>query len=238
MENAECAVCFDALAKLPVSVFLSGARKRTCRHYFHSICIEALKQAGQMVCPCCRTPYENTVELPDIEKNPRGWFTCVDFDGNQTLDRQEVIEVLKATLLIDFYELERKLPEMFNRWDVDHDGTVSYDEMVREGGIVDYAKSFPPAFEKNPPPCIRTSRQEWFDYWDEDKSGGLDMEEILRAFVKTFNLQDTVAQAIMLRSILECLWDEIDPDGSGAVDYAEFSATNGLADMVLANMGW
>jgi len=191
-----------------------------------------------MNCPCCRVAYETTAEVPDIDENPRGWFACVDVDGNEKLDQGEVIEVLKATLLIDFYELEKKMPEMFARWDVDHDGTVSYDEMIRPGGILEYAKSFPPAYEKHPPPCIRTRRREWFDYWDEDKSGTLDMEEILRAFIKTFKLQDTAAQAILLRSILECLWNEIDPDGSGAVDYAEFAATNGLADMVLANMGW
>lgn len=236
MDCAECPVCFDNLASKPVSVFMMH-QKRTCRHFFHTACVYALMEANQMVCPSCRTPFSASVEVPDAAQNPRGWFNCVDFDQNGKLDQREVLEVLKATLLVDFDQIERELPANFHRWDVDHNGYVTYDEMVRTGGIVDYARSFGAASARTEPPDIKRDRTAWFHYWDDDGSGALDMEEILRAFIKTFRLHDNVQQAMVLREILECLWGEVDPDGSGAVDLREFCQHGGLADMIMANLG-
>lgn len=190
-----------------------------------------------MMCPSCRVPYTSYVEVPNIEKDPRRWFQCVDFDQNGKLDQREVLEVLKATLLIDFQQLERDLPHKFYQWDIDKNGYVTYDEMMREGGLVDFARSFGPPVEREDTPDIRTDRVAWFRYWDTDSGGTLDMEEILRAFIKTFKMQDTVQQALVLREILEVIWSSVDPDGSGAVDADEFCQEGGLADMVIANLG-
>eukprot|EP00397_Hematodinium_sp_SG-2012_P037800 GEMP01041020.1.p1 GENE.GEMP01041020.1~~GEMP01041020.1.p1 ORF type:complete len:245 (+),score=36.31 GEMP01041020.1:64-798(+) len=236
MEYAECPVCFDHLAKHPVSVFMANQR-RTCRHFFHTACTHALMEADQMQCPSCRAPFAASLEVPHINADPRAWFSCVDFDGNGKLDQQEVLEVLKATLLLDYREIERQFSAKFGQWDTDGNGYVTYNEMMNPGGIVEYARRFSSVPVREGPPDIRVDRVAWFRYWDDDSSGQLDMEEILRAFIKTFRLENTVQQAIGLRGILECLWFEIDPDGSGGVDLHEFNKRDGLADMILANLG-
>jgi len=301
MENAECAICFDALAKQQVSVFLTsdtqaqarrnsqagrpsrassaketpglfsmissmmggggsaadrrtsagtqdsglhsnilGGKVRTCRHFFHSQCVEALNVANMKNCPICRVDFTSSVEVPDIRKNPKGWFTCVDFDGDGKLDQTEVLEVMKATVLVDHDELEKQMPEIFKKFDSDGDGTVSFQEMTGPHGIVEFSRQYPSVYDqRRPAPNIQTNKKAWFEFWDEDNSGGLDMEEILRAFIKTFKLEDTPSKAIELRGILEAIWPLIDPDGSGTVEYNEFAEPgDGLADMILANLSF
>ena len=75
----------------------------------------------------------------------------------------------------------------------------------------------------------------WVRYWDEDGSGELEFEEVVRAFAKTFKIDvDAISQ---LRESLGAVWGIFDTDNSGAVDRHEFMAPNdGLADTVLATM--
>ena len=71
--------------------------------------------------------------------------------------------------------------------------------------------------------------------WDEDGSGELEFEEVVRAFAKSFNID--VAGISQLRESLQAVWCVFDTDGSGAIDRQEFMAPNGgLADTVLATI--
>merc|ERR1719231_815085 len=83
-------------------------------------------------------------------------------------------------------------------------------------------------------PDIRYSREAWFRYWDEDGSGNLDKDEVIRSFVKSFGMSSSLEQIGMLRQLLDCLWVEFDPDGSGSVDYDELCRPQGLADFIIA----
>ena len=72
-------------------------------------------------------------------------------------------------------------------------------------------------------------------YWDEDGSGELEFDEVVRAFAKTFGIN--VEGITQLRESLQAVWGIFDTDNSGAVDRREFMAPNdGLADTVLATM--
>ena len=73
-------------------------------------------------------------------------------------------------------------------------------------------------------------------YWDEDESGELEFEEVVRAFAKTF--QTDVEGISQLRESLSAVWTVFDTDNSGAVDRREFLARDGLADTVLATMNY
>merc|ERR1712066_708885 len=87
-------------------------------------------------------------------------------------------------------------------------------------------------------PDIRRDPQAWFRYWDEDGSGTLDREEVIRSFVKTFRISSDLDQLNILRESLGVLWCEFDPDNSGGIDVGEFCRpVEGLAAMVVANLG-
>lgn len=86
-------------------------------------------------------------------------------------------------------------------------------------------------------PDIRRDRQGWFDFWDEDRSGTLDKQEIIRAFLKTFGRQQSAENLNELRMLIEVMWPEFDPDGSQSIDRQEFCQPGeGLADFILANL--
>lgn len=73
--------------------------------------------------------------------------------------------------------------------------------------------------------------------WDEDGSGELEFEEVVRAFAKSFRIN--VAGISQLRETLRAVWCVFDTDDSGAIDWREFMAPNeGLADTVIASMNY
>lgn len=74
-----------------------------------------------------------------------------------------------------------------------------------------------PAPQEEPMPDARVDRYAWFSYWDEDNSGTLDKDEVIRAFVKTFGRAQTPLVLAELRSLIEAMWPEFDPDGSGSI---------------------
>ena len=73
--------------------------------------------------------------------------------------------------------------------------------------------------------------------WDEDGSGELEFEEVVRAFAKSFKID--VHGISQLRETLRAIWCIFDTDDSGSIDTSEFMAPNdGLADTVLATMSF
>ena len=86
-------------------------------------------------------------------------------------------------------------------------------------------------------PCSARDKAAWFDFWDEDRSGELDKEEVVRALLKTFGLTSDQSQVASMRSTVHAIWPIFDADGSGSIDRAEFVQPDGLADTVLATAG-
>ena len=87
-------------------------------------------------------------------------------------------------------------------------------------------------------PDIRRDKDAWYAFWDEDDSGELDKEEVVRALLKTLALTGDPTRVQMMRSTVEAIWPVFDDDGSGTIDRQEFlKANDGLADTIIATMG-
>lgn len=133
-QRAECVVCFEDLcdqSQGQVAVLTCNGQ-RTCQHFMHSRCIEALKSSSSHPsCPLCRRTFDSCIVIPDPNLDPSGWFEAVDMDGDGALSMREVREVLKATISVDVSALERQLPLLWVQWDSDKNGTVDREEMLK-----------------------------------------------------------------------------------------------------------
>merc|ERR1712217_616258 len=126
---------------------------------------------------------------------------------------------------------------MGREWDVDGSGFIEYIEIMNEEkGLLAFVRAtFARAAEEKPVPDINRDRIGWYRRWDEDGSGQLEFEEVLRAFAKTFHIG--VAGIAQLRESLGAVWPIFDMDNSGAVDEREFmQPRDGLCDTVIATM--
>ena len=79
-------------------------------------------------------------------------------------------------------------------------------------------------------------RDQWFDFWDKDRSGELNQKEVVRALLNTLGLTSNQSQPERMRLTVKSIWPIFDPDGSGQIDHSEFIQPDGLADTVLATV--
>lgn len=241
VEHAECPICFDAMCSQPSGVLTKSGR-RCCVHFFHKRCITDVLNAHpcNATCPMCRLAFDSVLEVPSIEKDPKRWFQCVDLNGDHKLSRQEVTEVFRAQLPCDMEQLEEQMPQLFRRFDHDGDGYITEQEIMAPGvGLLAYImQNYPRGNLQIAIPDIRRDKQAWFRFFDEDKSGTLEKEEVVRALVKSFRMSEDLQRVHMMREIVNAIWPIFDHDGSGTIEMHEFSLPrDGLADSVIASMG-
>ena len=72
--------------------------------------------------------------------------------------------------------------------------------------------------------------------WDEDNSGCLEQDEVVRALMKTLRITADPGRVQEMRSTVAAIWPIFDPDGSNSIDRREFLMADGLADTILATM--
>jgi len=235
----ECTICCDNLAQGSVSV-LTMEQRRVCRHFFHTKCVEGLRHFSHNSCPICRVAFNGSIKVPDIFTNPREWFKFVDVEKRGTLTLQQILDVFRASLLVDYKKLEALVPAVWSQWDRDKDGRLSYKEvMTPRTGLLAYARQFRARrIDYSDMPDINRDKAAWFLYWDEDGNGQLSQKEVIRALTKTFHKSKRCARAdlVSLRNIVRALWTEFDLNGSGEIDVKEFSKTNGLYDTIVVNL--
>ena len=179
--------------------------------------------------------------VPDLRTDPEGWFRAVDVDGNGKLSRKEVVEALKAQLRVDNKALDAAIADphggFWRQWDKDGSGTIEKSELLAPQGLAHYVRS---TFLKRQDtmliPDIKRDKNAWYAYWDEDGSGTLEKEEVVRALLKTLNLQSTPAKVLEMRGTIDAIWPVFDPDGSNSIDKAEFLAAEGLANTIIATV--
>jgi len=243
-EYQECTVCFEPLCDAPCAT-LHFKGNRVCRHLIHQKCAESMQCAGRFHCPECRGQFDTVTPLPRLTSasrcaNTKAWFDAVDVDGDERLDRNEVLTVLKAQYRLDWRKLEEHLDEMWQHWDQDNSGDLKYEELFAENGLIAYitgehvatqfaVEETPPAYETSPPPPL-TDSAGWFKYWDADGNGTLDMQEVQRALMKTFNLGRELHRVNTMRETLDAVWPLFDLDGNGEIDFQEFTSPNGLGE--------
>ena len=83
----------------------------------------------------------------------------------------------------------------------------------------------------------KRDKEAWYAYWDEDGSGSLEKEEVVRALLKTLKITADQARVQQMRSTVDAIWPIFDSDGSGSIERDEFLLPgDGLADMILATL--
>jgi Ca2+-binding EF-hand superfamily protein len=232
-ENQECAICFDDLNQRPCCRLCSTSGHPICGHIFHSECANGL--ARPLHCPFCRREFVRLVEIPKIQLDPRAWFAIMDEDNDGALTYEEIIHGLKSQLKLDWHRIETDVDTLFSKWDADRNGTVSFTEFADPSrGVMAYLQQKYPQNPRPLPPNIRADKHAWFRYWDEDNSGELDKDEVIRALVKTFRLYDIEYHTVV--NMVDIIWPLFDVDGSGKIDINEFVQPDNLADTICAQL--
>lgn len=237
-DYAECSVCLEPMHSQPTVVLTNSEGKRVCRHFYHAVCARTMMSAkGGQNCPHCRTSYSAFLPVPDVEEKPQAWFQVVDFDGDGSLDCEEVGDVLKATLPIDCRKLQRMLPALCAKWSAV--GRIGYEEMMGPDGLFFYVRdAFRSSSRGGDVPDLCKYPEAWFHYWDEENCGSLSHGELVRAIVKTFGLKTNLRQIRTIRTMLTVMWPGFDPDLGGRICKADFcSPGEGLAQVIIANLG-
>lgn len=237
---AECAICFEPLCEASVS-FLRLCEIRVCRHAFHTSCIsECPKQSG---CPLCRSEYDDFVEVPDLTTSPAQWFKLVDMDGNGKLEKAEVLSVIPVCFPVDAEALEEAFPVLWEEWDINNDGYLSFTELLGTGGLLQHIhKNFQKKWakanlERDQESLVldydKESWESWFEYWDTDRSGALEREEVVRGLIKSTGCANA-KNRLKIRCLVERIWPGTDLDRNGRISFEEFCCPRiGLASKLL-----
>jgi len=233
-EHAECAICFDDLYTQTTAVFCDHDLDRVCKHFFHQKCVDGL---APKICPVCRCDYSVVVSLPEIDENPHAWFELVDLNHDGVLNKEEVLEVLKAQLPIDWRLLEQNIDTLFLTWDINGNGVVDEHELMNpENGIVAFVRKAFGRQNRSTPPSLEDCRHNWFRFWDEDQSNTLDKHEITRALVKTFDLEGNPDRIASMQEVVDSIWPIFDLNCSQTIDLDEFIQEGGFAEAIIASI--
>lgn len=245
-KHAECPLSFKPLYQGPVAIFVDRTGKRIGTQFYRLDAAEEFlaREAAQdrdAKCPQTQQSIARLQAVPSILEDPKHWFRACDADGDKKLSRDEVVAALKAQLPLDNKAIDRFRTDdsSWRKWDMDGSGFIEYQEIMDEDkGLLKFVRdAFAGATKELPVPDLRKDRDAWYMRWDEDGSGELEFEEVLRAFAKSFNID--VAGISQLRESLQAVWPIFDTDNSGAVDRKECMVPReGLADTVLATMNF
>ena len=192
-------------------------------------------------CPICRVPVYGSVNVPSCSTNPNLWFDIVDIDDDGKVSPTDLVTILRAQFLVDWRTIEKKLTgEIWPKYDANNEGFISRDELLKPDGLLDYLlKTFEtPKRRFRNCPNLEMQPRKWFEYWDEDHSGTLDSEELIRALVKTFNLNAEVRSLRAMAESVRSVWGAFDQEDKGEISLDEFIAPEGLAQSIVATMRW
>ena len=210
--HAECCICFDDLCDSTQTLACftcNGAR--TCPHFFHQGCAQDVLREDAPHCPLCRHEVDDYVAVPSAADDADAWFGVVDVENNGQLSRAQVLSVLVSQFPVDAEKLEEALPMLWQRWDMSSSGFVSRQEFVDpQRGLLAFVRKellhepstpaatepsvTPQATTETPPMAGRSSSSDrhwaddprvWFDIYDENRSGMLSHDTLLRALVRS-----------------------------------------------------
>lgn len=190
--------------------------------------------------------------MPDLLKEPRKWFAVCDIDYGGDLSKYEVIEALGACLPVDRHKLEKNVEAHWHEWDPDGDGTITLQEfMMRDLGMRDWVMKNMDILQsikqgglrsgKRQPtvPALDQSPNLWFEHWDKDCSGTLERDEMVRALIRTFCLDEqgnpSLDGAFDLRESTQMMWKALGYTPFASITFDEFVKPYGLMDQFVHN---
>lgn len=248
--QAECAICFDPLSGSRLAVPANTHGRRKCIHMFHAECLrECPKEYG---CPLCRASYKNALEVPLLKNQPGEWFKIMDIDRNGLLDSNEFVHAIVAEFPINRNKVERLLPTLLKKhgtsmgkgltfqqlfgpkgaWWRFHEDCSVLANVVRQANDVEFGR-----MQKIDCPDIRINKASWFKFWDAEGTQVLSKEDLVRAFVKSFDSSGkSYERRIRIRSVVADAWPKIVKENVDAVTLVQFVRPNGLGDRILENL--
>lgn len=145
------------------------------------------------------------LELRDLARQ----FKIMDSDGNGHLTKEELKGGLAKFLRVFNFELKRtEFEKLFNAFDIDGDGTLSYSEFIRgiRGEMNERRKEI-----------VKLA----FDMLDEDKSGHVTFEEVRAKYDVTRHPKVLGGQWTAEQAIKDFMapWNK---NGDDVIDWAEF----------------
>lgn len=234
-EKHECPICFQELSAKPTACFCDRTGKQVCSHHCHADCARSISRPAH--CPICSKPFADIQPIPSLNVDVRAWFDHIDKDHSGYLHYQEIIDGLKEQVDLDWQRVESDVDRLWATWDKDRNGKVSFEEFAHPTtGVAAYLSKHYRPTPRADPPDITKDKGAWFRYWDEDNSGSLDKDEVLRALIKTFRAYHISHDTI--REIVSVIWPIFDVDGSGKIDMHEFCAPDNLGDTLVAQLGF
>jgi len=213
---------------------------RVCRHLCCEACAKQIANASndpdvpdRSTCPVCRETVTGYKAIPDLFQDPEGFFKAIDFDGDGVLNRMEINDILKGYFKVDPKNpnaLEEHLEKNWHKWDADDNNTICRAEFMEYllPFLKDVHKTLDGMKDCSEIPNWRHNPQDWFNFWDYDKSGKLDRPEVVRALAKTLK-----RPAEEICNVLKGIWNIFDPNGDG-IDIEEFALEDGLWDTLMA----
>lgn len=240
---AECPICFEPLHAGPVGVFVSAQGKRVSNHFFRLDAAREWLASGNGMCPITRTPITSVAAVPAVQTDPDGWFAICDINRDGKLSRKEALECLKAQYAVDVGLLDQAVADeshwMWQQWDSDRSGFIERHELLaKPNGLVASIQQLFPASPRGIIPDMRSDKAAWYDFFDADRSGSLEQEEVVRALIKTLGLSQDQPKVREMRETVQMIWPIFDHDGSGSIERGEYLKPNdGLADTILATLG-
>jgi Ca2+-binding EF-hand superfamily protein len=225
---------------------------RSCRHIY---CLDCVKKLNENKCPECRKPFSECVSIPDLFQNPEAWFEIIDFDGDNALSKREIEDVLKCYFKVDPKNPNALRQHLRKNWhkfsspsptytggifpwierDEDGDKFINPSEFTERllPFLQATLRSLDDMKDCSEIPDWRQSPNEWFDFWDYDKSGELERPEVIRALAKTLKGEWTMEQ---IRSVVDGTWSDFDENRDGGISKREFRQRHGLYDTLAANL--
>lgn len=254
-KNFECPICYFELHRGPVCILRFHSR-RSCEHYIHIDCAQQLlakeKQAGnEASCVSCGSKFNEVKLLPDINSDPRGFFQLADLDQGGSLSKEEVFQSLGVVLPIGRKKLQEAIRNHWFEWDPDNSGSITMKEfLAKDVGLKDFIIRLLKEAQKmrqtsqglldlKEIPSLETHPDQWFRHWDVDNSGTLELEEIVRAFMRNFCVsakgEPLYTRAFEIRLLAQVTWEELGFHPLDSIDFETFMEPGGFADTFTHN---
>merc|ERR550514_794138 len=84
-------------------------------------------------------------------------------------------------------------------------------------------------------PDITVDKAAWFQHFDKDGSGFLDLQELIHALATTFN-KTSPSELASMSDTVGAIWCAFDMDMNAQISMREFTTSNGLADTIIATI--